>query len=157
MTIATVALVICHSSFVIRHLSLVIGHLQDLQGIGLMSIKSKLRLLAIQSGCACVATTGDITVLDIDPLKKNPLELLLGDGWASGRVLLDLRRTHFIDSAAIGWLITSHREFRSRGGVLAVHSIDPRVLRMLELLKVGQFIKLFSDEPAARQFAANAA
>ncbi len=118
----------------------------------------KLSLIGIdKDGCVRIATNGDITVNDLHPLEKNPLELLLGAQWAQGRVLLDLRQTRFIDSAVIGWLISSQREFRNKDGMLAVHSIDPRVRRMLEILKVGQVVNLLTDEPSARRFVLKAA
>ena len=117
-------------------------------------LAAKLSLIGIEKdGCVKVGSTGDLTVLDLHPLDKNPLEAVLGAQWAEGRVLLDLHQTKFIDSAVIGWLISSQREFRGKGGVLAVHSIEPRVRRILDLLKVGQMVNLFDNETAARRFA----
>lgn len=111
----------------------------------------KLSLIAIEKdGCVRVATAGDLTAADFHPHDKNPLEAVLGAEWSQGRVLLDLSQTHFIDSAAIGWLISSHRDFRSKGGAFAVHSIDPRVKRVLQILKVEQIFPLHADEAAAR-------
>ena len=111
----------------------------------------KLSLIAIEKdGSVRVCTNGDLTAADFHPLGKNPLEAILGAKWSEARVLLDLSKTHFIDSAAIGWLISSHREFRSKGGMLAIHSIEPRVKRVLQILKVEQIFPLHADETAAR-------
>ena len=116
-------------------------------------MSTKLNLIAIEKeGCVRVAATGDLTAADFHPLGKNPLEAVLGDRWAEGRVLLDLRLTRFIDSAAIGWLISAQRDFRRKGGVLVVHSIEPRVRRMLEMLKVEKVVTLLGDEDAARKY-----
>lgn len=117
----------------------------------------KLSLIAIEKdGSIQVATTGDLTVIDLHPLEKNPLELLLGSKWAEARVMMNFSATHFIDSAAIGWLISSQREFRAKGGVLAIHSVEQRVRRMLEILRVEQVVTLVADEAAARDVLAAA-
>lgn len=104
-------------------------------------------------GCIRVAANGSVTSAGAHFLGKNPLESLLGVTWFSNRVLIDLSKTDFIDSAAIGWLIGSAREFRQRGGRMAVHSVTPRVKQMLNLLKIGQLVPLLPDEAAARRFA----
>ena len=111
----------------------------------------KLSLVGIErDGCVRIATSGDLTAADLHPLTKNPLESMLGAEWGQSRVLLDFSKTHFIDSAAIGWLISSYREFRGKGGSLAVHSMDLRVQRVLQVLKIDQILPLHADEIAAR-------
>jgi anti-anti-sigma factor len=117
-----------------------------------------LNLVSIeQDGCIRIASAGPITAADAHFLGKNPLETVLGATWANNRVLLDLSRTDFIDSAAIGWLIATAKEFARRGGRLAVHSVTPRVRQMLSLLRIGQLVPLLSDEEAARRFVSGGA
>lgn len=112
-----------------------------------------LSLISIDNdGCIRVASTGSITGVGAHFLGKNPLETLLGVTWFSNRVMIDLSKTDFIDSAAIGWLIGSAREYRVRGGRMAVHSVTPRVRQMLNLLKIGQLVPLLPDEASARRF-----
>jgi anti-anti-sigma factor len=105
-----------------------------------------------RDGCVRLASNGSIAACAAHFLDKNPLETLLGVTWFSNRVMIDFSRTDFIDSAAIGWLIGSAREFRLRGGRMAIHSVTPRVRQMLNLLKIGQLVPLLADEDAARQF-----
>ena len=106
-----------------------------------------LNLVAIdKDGCIHVATSGSVTAAEAHFLGKNPLETILGATWPVNRVLVDFSKTDFIDSSAIGWLINSAREFRLRGGRLAVHSVTPRVRQMLNLLKIGQLVPLLADE-----------
>jgi anti-anti-sigma factor len=105
-----------------------------------------------RDGCVRLASNGSITATGAHFLDKNPLEALLGVTWFSNRVIVDFSRTDFIDSAAIGWLIGSAREFRLRGGRIAVHSVTPRVRQMLNLLKIGQLVPLLADEETARRF-----
>ena len=105
-----------------------------------------------RDGCVRLASNGSIAACAGQLLDKNPLETLLGVTWFSNRVMIDFSRTDFIDSAAIGWLIGSAREFRLRGGRMAIHSVTPRVRQMLNLLKIGQLVPLLADEDAARRF-----
>src|SRR6186713_2328516 len=79
----------------------------------------------------------------------DPFETLLGAGWASHRVVLSLARVGFVDSSAIGWLMTCRRAFDRAGGLLLVHSIQPRVRQVLDLLRVGKTVPLLNDERAA--------
>jgi anti-anti-sigma factor len=112
-----------------------------------------LSLVSIEKeGYIRVAANGSITASVAHFLGKNPLETVLGATWANNRVLIDLSQTDFIDSAAIGWLIATAKEFGRKGGRLAVHSVTPRVRQMLNLLKIGQLVPLLSDEESARRF-----
>ncbi|HEX4796398.1 MAG TPA: STAS domain-containing protein [Humisphaera sp.] len=110
-----------------------------------------------KDGCIHVASSGSVTAAEAHFLGKNPLETILGASWSANRVLIDFSRTDFIDSSAIGWLINSAREFRVRGGRLAVHSVTPRVRQMLNLLKIGQLVPLLADEQEAKRFVSEGA
>jgi anti-anti-sigma factor len=119
----------------------------------LVADNSILNLVSIeQDGCIRVASSGSITAAAAHFLGKNPLESILGATWSANRVLIDMSRTDFIDSAAIGWLIATAREFSRRGGRLAVHSVTPRVRQMLYLMKIVQLVPLLSDVVSARRF-----
>ena len=114
----------------------------------------KLSLVSIdRDGIIRVAVEGAITYEGVLG-ETNPLATLLGETWSSNRVILNLEKTHFIDSAAIGWLISTHKEFKSKGGILVVHSIRPQILQILGLLKVGQVVPFAENEQAARKLAA---
>ncbi len=100
-----------------------------------------------------VATTGRITARElVGSLDRNPLAELLGPGWASRKVALDMDDTEFVDSAAIGWLIQSHRDFQRAGGGIVLHSIRPPVRQVFDLLKVGAAVPI-RDSPAAAKAA----
>ena len=110
-----------------------------------------------KDGSIRVAAGPDITGVNASAGGVNPLERLLGPGWAGYRVLLDFGRTTFIDSAGIGWLLSSQKQFRMKGGSLVVHSVGPRVRQILDLLRVGKAVPLVADETAARAMLAAAA
>jgi anti-anti-sigma factor len=112
----------------------------------------KLSLVSIEkNGLVRVAAEGNITTQDFSSSDKNPLEKLLGVTWFTNKVMLDLDRTDYIDSSAIGWLIGSQRAFKDGGGMFVVHSIQPAVRQILELLKIGKVVPLVADEAEARK------
>ncbi len=111
----------------------------------------KLNLVSIEKGGIIrVGAEGKITADDLLLHGVNPLQSLMGSTWASNKVLLDFERVHYIDSSAVGWLISSHKEFKSAGGAMVVHSIQPTVKQILDLLKIGRVVPMADDEAAAR-------
>jgi len=113
----------------------------------------KLSLVSIEkNGVVRVAAEGNITTQDFQsPDNKNPLEKLLGVTWFTNKVMLNLDRSDYIDSSAIGWLIGSQRAIKEGGGMLVVHSIRPSVRQILDLLKIGKVVPLVADEAEARR------
>jgi anti-anti-sigma factor len=113
----------------------------------------KLNLISIdRDGVVRVASAGDLTAADVRPGGRNPFHALLGANWPSHWVLLDLSATHFMDSAVIGWLLTSQRTLRDSGGGLAVHSVAPRVGQMFDLLRLDRAMPVFETEAAAVEY-----
>jgi anti-anti-sigma factor len=111
----------------------------------------KLSLVSIEkAGPIRVAAEGLVTADDFDSEAANPLGSLLGETWSNNNVLLDLSRVTYIDSSAIGWLISCHRGFKAGGGRFIVHSIQPAVKQILDMLRIGQVVSLAEDEAAAR-------
>jgi anti-anti-sigma factor len=111
-----------------------------------------LRIICIDDGGAVrLASDGPITSdMFFTAGVDNPLEALLGAAWSRHRVLLDLRQTEYIDSSAVGWLLNSHKAFVGAGGRLVLHSVQPKVRRILTTLRIDAVVPLAEDEPAAR-------
>ena len=99
---------------------------------------------------ARVSAKGRITAMDLASSGRNPIAELLGAGWSSKRLMVDLSNTDYIDSSAIGWLIQTNGEFKRNGGMMVLHSIPPMVKQVLGLLKIGSLIPLKDNEAAAR-------
>lgn len=111
----------------------------------------KLSLVSIEKeGLVRIAAEGRATYEDFPTSGRNPLETLLGTNWATNRVLLDMSDASYIDSSAIGWLISANKELKSKGGRLAVHSIPPNIKQIFDLLKIGKAVSLAEDEAAAK-------
>lgn len=114
----------------------------------------KLSVVSIDTQLVRVEAQGDITMRDFRADGPDPFETLLGAGWAAHKLVLDFSRVGFVDSSAIGWLMTCRRAFDRAGGLFLVHSIQPRVRQVLDLLRVGKALPLLDDEQAALTVAA---
>jgi anti-anti-sigma factor len=114
----------------------------------------KLTLCSIEkAGYVKLNADGEITSADfVEAKDKNPLESVLGSSWATNNVLLNLSRTPFIDSTAIGWLLDTHKAMHQSGGKLVPHSAQPRVSQLLDLLKLRTVLHLKPDEKSAHEF-----
>ena len=111
----------------------------------------KLLLNGIEpSGVVKLTADGTVTAQDFDASGKNPIESVLGPTWTSFRVLMDMASVSYIDSSAIGWLIGTQKAFREKGGSFAVYHVQPAVMQVLNLLKVGRVVPICDNEPAAR-------
>jgi len=118
----------------------------------------KLTLLSIDNqGLIHVNAEGSITGHDFPADGRDPFETLLGANWKSNRVVLSAAGVTYIDSSAIGWLIGACRSFKDGGGLLVVHSVQPNVRQILDVLKVGKVVPLADSEAAARALAVGGA
>jgi anti-anti-sigma factor len=61
-----------------------------------------------------------------------------------------MQKCTYMDSCAIGWLMACHKGFRDNGGKMVLHSVQPRVKQLMDLLRIGNVIAVASDESAAK-------
>ena len=110
----------------------------------------KLTAVSDDGAEARLAAEGDVRLAGGEA-GANPFADALGPAWAGRKVLVDFGRATFIDSAAIGWLMASAREFRKGGGMAVLHSVPQRLRQMLDMMRVGQVVPIAPDETAGRQ------
>ncbi len=110
----------------------------------------KLSLVSIETDRIRLEADGAITCSDFSSDGKNPLEGVLGQNWPKNKISLNVEKVPFIDSAAIGWLIGTQRASHQQGGQIVLHSLQPSVRQVLDLLKVGRLVKLTDTEDQAR-------
>jgi anti-anti-sigma factor len=117
-----------------------------------------LRMVSMESdGCVRVSASAPLTALNLLNLSApNPLAALLGADWSSRHILLDMTEAAYIDSCAVGWLIECQRELETGGGRMALFGLQPRVQRLLRILRLDAVLPLAGSEPAARQVLAEA-
>ncbi len=95
---------------------------------------------------------GQITLAHLNP-GVDQLEQAAGIGVYGRRVLVNLEKTSYIDSAGVGWLMSCHKRFRENGGRMVLYNIPPLVRQTLDLLKLNRIFALAADEALARQMA----
>ncbi len=109
----------------------------------------KLSLIAADNDLTRIQNEGDITQMDFRAGADFFAELLGPDCYRR-RVLLNLEKTPYIDSAGVGWLVTSHKKFKDGGGRLVIHSIPPMVNQILRLLRMPDILHMAPDDVAAQ-------
>jgi anti-anti-sigma factor len=111
----------------------------------------KLTIVSIErDGIVRVASDGSITAPDFAG-GRNPFESLLGQNWAGTRILLNVEKSDYIDSSAVGWLISSQKTVRAAGGGLVLVNVNPGVKQILDLLKVGRVVPIVGTEDEGRK------
>jgi anti-anti-sigma factor len=99
---------------------------------------------------AHIAAEGEATAVDFQLAGAHHFDSLLGNDWDARLVLLNMERVSYIDSSAIGWLITAQRSFRNAGGRLVLHSLAPAVRNVLQMLKFERVVPLAPTADAGR-------
>lgn len=111
-----------------------------------MSVK----VLSIEDdGVAAVACEGELNGLGMNNGDVADLEPQLGDDWAQRRVALDMSGASYMDSAAVGWLLSLHKAFQQAGGQMVVCGIQPEVRRVIELMRIDKVVPIVADRDQA--------
>src|SRR5262245_43098959 len=107
----------------------------------------KLTLVSLDSDLVRVQCEGNISQ-DTFKVGEDPLEGLLGANCYKHTVLLNLEKTHYIDSSGVSWLMSRHKNFLQAGGKLVLYSIPPMVSQVLHLLRMSLILDMAADENA---------
>ena len=67
------------------------------------------------------------------------------------KVLIDLSKVTYVDSATIGCLMDLYRQATAAGGELRLAGVNKRVETMLTMTGAHNFLKMFPDEAGALQ------
>ena len=113
-----------------------------------------LELLNAEGNLVRVAVSGRVS-RRLAPTPCDPLTNLCGDGIYGRKVLLSLAGASYIDSTGVGWLLATNKKFRSRGGMLVIHSATPYRNQILKLMRMELVLRIADDESAARGFGGN--
>lgn len=101
-----------------------------------------------RDGITTVAIAGRITFGTLEP-GLDPLARELPEIY-SRRVLLDLAGTEYIDSTGVSWLLTCHKRCREGGGKLVLHSLNPLVKQVLQVLRLDRVLQVAESAEKAR-------
>jgi anti-anti-sigma factor len=108
-----------------------------------------------EGGIVNVNVEGRIVHGEID-MADDPLKARLGPDVYKKKVLINLEKTEFVDSAGISWLLIIHKRCREAGGTMVIHSITPMVRQVLNVLRLDHVFHLAGDATAAKAIAMGA-
>ena len=99
----------------------------------------RLTTLRIADNAYVCSVGGELAELGVDGFRHE-----LDDVGARGalHVIADLLSVSFIDSAALGLLLTTAERLREAGGELIVVADDPRILRIFEVTGSGRRFRI---------------
>ena len=111
---------------------------------------SIIKVLSIEDdGVAALACEGEINGLLMESGEPDRFEELLGEDWSGRQVVLDMSQASYLDSAAVGWLLSLHRSFTTGGGKLVLCCIQPTVRRVIDLMRIGEVVPILDDQQQA--------
>jgi len=103
-----------------------------------------------------VRTEGEVTLVDLngkitigegDVILRDAIEKVLKGG--SKKVLLNLSKVSYMDSAGIGELVACYKRSREKGGELKLLNPSGKVEDLLQLTKLEEIFETFRDEATA--------
>ena len=89
-------------------------------------------------GCAVVTLMGPITLGSALSVAESQVRSLINSG--VHKIVLDLSRVDYIDSAGLGMLVYIYGSLCSRGGALRLCGVAPRITALLELTKTNTLL-----------------
>jgi anti-sigma B factor antagonist len=90
---------------------------------------------------------GKITIGEGDVILRDAIEKVLKAG--STKVLLNLSKISYMDSAGIGELVACYKRAREKGGELKLLNPSGKVEDLLQLTKLEEIFETFRDEATA--------
>jgi anti-sigma B factor antagonist len=93
----------------------------------------------VSDGTYIVSVCGELDLHTVDKLDEE-LEAAVEHG--AQRVVVDLSCVSFIDSTALGALVTAHKTLRLAAGELSIVSDDPRVVRIFQITGLDRTLRL---------------
>ena len=103
-----------------------------------------------------VRTEGEVTLIDLngkitigegDVILREAIEKVLKTG--STKILLNLSKISYMDSAGIGELVACYKRSREKGGELKLLNPSGKVADLLQLTKLEEIFETFRDEATA--------
>lgn len=101
-----------------------------------------------QSGdVAVVDLSGKITIGEGDVVLRDRVHALLEEG--KRRILLNLEKVSYMDSAGIGELVACYKRAREKGGTVKLLRPSGKVQDLLQLTKLEEVFETFDNENEA--------
>lgn len=94
-----------------------------------------------------VELNGKIILGDESSSLRETIKGLLAQG--KKKILLNLARISFIDSAGVGTLVSAYTTARSQGGEVKLSSLTKKFRETLQVTRLLTVFEVFDDDPAA--------
>lgn len=108
-----------------------------------------LKVVSIEeSGVASLNCGEDMNALTMCE-EFTELKDLVGANWADRKISLGFSEASYIDSAAIGWLLSLHKTIDAASGKLVLHSMSPSIRRVLTMMRLESVLNLADDHAQA--------
>lgn len=98
-------------------------------------------LVLLDNKTAVMSLEGPLTIENYQPFVDAGQEALTKTSY----ILVNLSKTEFLDSAAIGALVSLAKQARDAGGDLALTNVPPEIQRTLSLLRLNDFFVIHDD------------
>ena len=96
---------------------------------------------------AVVDLNGKITIGEGDVVLRDAVDKVLKDD--SKKILLNLAKVSYMDSAGIGELVACYKRAREKGGELKLLNPSGKVFDLLQLTKLEEIFETHRDEAEA--------
>ncbi len=103
-------------------------------------------LTRTEGAATVVCTDGDIDIQSA-PQLRDKISTLVRDG--ASHIVVDLDRTDFLDSSALGALVSANKELQAVGGSLKLVCTKQHVRKVFDITRVSEIIPYFSSVEAA--------
>ncbi len=100
-----------------------------------------------KKGVVILEIAGQVTSGGDDTMLQEAIDTLVASGRT--RILVNLSKVDFMDSAGVGELVASHRMVERFGGKLKILSASPKVRSSLSTAKLLPIFEVFEDEAEA--------
>ena len=89
---------------------------------------------------------GKITLGETSTKVREVIDQLLAQG--KSRILLNLSAVPYFDSAGLGAIASCHVKAHAAGGGISLCQVSPRVAELLQLTRLNEKLKIYSEEEA---------
>jgi len=103
-----------------------------------------------------VKKKGDVHIVEIDGAIKSGMEFDLADELEScmheskvPKIIVDMKKVPFINSAALGILLNIYKEIERRNGRFGLCAISADVDHLLEITKLGSVFEVYKNQDDA--------
>ncbi len=103
-----------------------------------------------EKGYVVLSLIGDLDMWSLH-LAKQEMQKLIDDGKV--KVVLDLERTNYIDSAGLGFFIGTLKKLKNAGGELMLINLNAYIYGIFQLIQLQHIIKTYDSlEEASKDF-----